>query len=84
MFSGSNWSRVGAGDEILWKQQLGTECILNKGLSLTFLSRATLRKDTVIYLIRIWIQNADYTLDPFCSQENISIILLEVWTGQFM
>ena len=65
MFSGSNWSRVGVSDEILRKQQLGTECILNRRPIPTFLSRVALIKDIVIYHIRIQSQNADCTSNAF-------------------
>ena len=38
----------------------------------------------VIYLIRIWSQNADCITDSSSFQENLSINLLEVWTSPFM
>ena len=78
MFSGSNWSRVGASDNILRTQRLRTECILNRRLSPSFISRAALRKGIVMYLIHIRNQNADYTSDVLYFQENLSIVLLEV------
>jgi len=77
-FGGSNWPRVEASDEILQTKQLGTECIMNRRLSPTFLISAALRQDIFLYLIRLRIQNADYTSDAFYFQENLSIILLKV------